>query len=360
MAVASMSFRQTDFVRSRGEPEIVACLIRAAAETGVRADPISIINFYVAIKSTQLVILAGPVHSGKIALIQSLARVLTGGDSLRCQMMIGHAQWAGQTSNVALFAEAQTRLNTDKILALIEEAWQSESMNRVFMACLTRISQAELTGFFSEVAFQLRHGQIMRLPSAHLTEPIPYPPNLLLIGTMDDIRPNGLDVDLLSGASVISWPAVEAGSAANRSQTVALSDGESIFLRSCIRNEAAARLKLDYILGRRTQAIRPLLQLAEVFQQHAVPVSGAVMGKAIIYLANAWSNEGVGLFDRVSSHNFVIATDLAIAQTLVPSAREAIRHSTALHSQLKVAFNGRFPRSAALLEIPREQRTEAG
>ena len=54
MAVASMSFRQTDFVRSRGEPEIVACLIRAAAETGVRADPISIINFYVALKSTPL------------------------------------------------------------------------------------------------------------------------------------------------------------------------------------------------------------------------------------------------------------------------------------------------------------------
>lgn len=344
---ATHSTRQASLA---GEQQVVARLVQAAAEAGVRADPVSIVNVYVALKSTPLVILTGPARSGKIALVHSLGHVLAGNDPFRCQIMHGHAWWAEQCRDVAFFNEMQTRLNADKILALIDEAWQPENTKCVFMACLTRISRAELTGFFSEVAFQLRHGQIMRLPSAHLTEPIPYPPNLFLIGTMDDIRPNGLDAGLLSGASVIPWPAAETRSVTGRTQTVPIPGGESLFLHSCIRNAVAARLKLDYILGRRTHVIRPLLLVAELFQQHAVPMSDSVIGKSIIYLANAWSNEGVGLFDRVSSHNFVIATDLAIAQTILPSTGEAIRRSAALHGQLKAALNGRFPRASALLD----------
>ncbi len=41
------------------EQEIVARLIEATGEAGLQVDPISIVNFYVALKSEPLAILAG-------------------------------------------------------------------------------------------------------------------------------------------------------------------------------------------------------------------------------------------------------------------------------------------------------------
>ena len=352
MAVVAQSSLQTQHgLRSDIERDTVACLIRTAGEAGVRADPISIVNFYVALKSKPLAILTGPAQHGKIALVQSLAQVLTGGDPLQCQMMVGHAWWAEHSGDVALFTEAQTRLNTDKIFALIEEALQPENVSRVFIAYLTRISPAELTDSFSEVASQLRHGQIMRLSSIHLTEPIPYPPNLFLIGTMDTARfDTWSDSDLLSGTTIIQWSAVEAGPAPHRSQTAAIPGGESEFLRSCIRSEQAAYLKLQRILGWRSQAIWPLLQIGDLLKKHAVQLPGAVMGEAMVYLANAWSKEGDSLFDQAPSRNLAIALDLVMTQTLLPRVCGVIRNSAALRRQLRGALNGQFPRAVAFLE----------
>ena len=104
------------------EGEIIERLIRAAAAAGVQAGPRFITDFYATLQTQHLVILAGPPHSGKISLVRSLARVLTAGYPFQCQMMVGHAWWAGQSGNVGLFTQAQTRFNSAKILAIVEEA----------------------------------------------------------------------------------------------------------------------------------------------------------------------------------------------------------------------------------------------
>jgi hypothetical protein len=118
-------------------------------------------------------------------------------------MMVGHAWWAGRSGDVGFFTQAQTRFNSAKILALVEEALQPENAQRVYIACLTRISPAEVISFFSEIALQLQHGQLIRLPGVHLTQPIPNPPHLLLIGTMDTTQSDWADANLLSGEAVI-------------------------------------------------------------------------------------------------------------------------------------------------------------
>ena len=84
-----------------------------------------------------------------------------------------------------MFTEAQTPLNTSKLLALIGEAWLPENAGRIFMACHTRMSPAELEGYFASTALQIQCCGLMQLPTAHFTEPIPFPPNVLLIGTID-------------------------------------------------------------------------------------------------------------------------------------------------------------------------------
>ena len=219
------------------ELKIIKHLMRVTAEVGLQTDPVSIVNLYVALKSKPMAILTGIAQSGKVALVRILAQALIGDDPLRCQMMAGHAWWAGQTGNVALFTDMQARLNADKVLSLIEEAGRPENARRVYLACLTRISPAELTGFFSELACQLRHGQIMQLPGFHLTKPIPYPHNLLLIGTMDAARLDWHDAELLTKTTLIRWPASEPRLAADRSTAVTPLDLDGEFLSSCIRDE---------------------------------------------------------------------------------------------------------------------------
>ena len=69
MTVTVCSSLQACTPRDDTEQEIVARLIETAGGAGLQVDPISIVNFYVTLKSKPLAILAGPAQSGKIALV---------------------------------------------------------------------------------------------------------------------------------------------------------------------------------------------------------------------------------------------------------------------------------------------------
>ena len=76
----------------------------------------------------------------------------------------------------------------------------------------------------------------------------------------------------------------------------------------------------------------------------------SVPGEAMIYLANSWSRRGAGLFAPSPTANLEIALDLSIAQSILPHAQTAIQPSPALGEELRAMLNGRFPRSAAVLQ----------
>ncbi len=333
------------------EQEIVDRLISATVESGIQSDPSAIVNFYVALKSKPMVILTGPMSSGKVALVESFMQVLTGGDFIQCQQMDGHAWWAGESGNVGFCTDVQTRFNTTKILCLVEEALQPENAHRVFMACLIRISPAELNGFFSEVAFQIQHERLMRLPYAHLAEPVPYPPNLFMIGTMDTVLYDWSDADLLSGAAIIDWRATTVNGSQSCSEAISvLGDSEDIFLRSYIRSERAARVKLHRVLREHSQTLQPLLQLKHVLAAQGIQISRSAMEQVIIYLANTWTLEGYGLFDSETSRNLAISLDWATAQIYLRYIEGQLRASAALCQRLQITLNDQFPHSRAFLE----------
>ena len=143
------------------EGRLVDLLRRAVTAAGIGIGRLPVANFYVALKSKPLLLLTGPAHSGKIALVENLGRILTGGTRLQCQMLVGHTWWAGRSGAVELCTEAQARLNAGKILALVEEASQPENTQRVYLACLSRISPAEVSGLLKEVALQLHEGRML-------------------------------------------------------------------------------------------------------------------------------------------------------------------------------------------------------
>ena len=329
------------------ETNLVASLVRTSVAAGVRVDSSAVVNLYVALKSKPLAIVAGPAGSGKVAAVQALAHLLTGGDAARFHLLAGHAWWAGQSGNVGLFTEAQTRLNAGAIIDLIGEAWRPENARRVLVACLARVSPAEVAGLFSEVAFQLRHGQIMQLPGLHLTHPMPYPPNLLLIGTLDVDYFELPDPDLLEMTTVIHWPG--ASKAIPRPYQPTCAAGESTYLYARIRTEREACLKLSRVLEQDPRSLQPLFQIEGTLMQHNRVLPAWVRGAVLVYLANAWDEDGHGLFDRHAARQRATAFDLALAQIVLPHITSAAMDPE-LNRHLRSVISKDFPYAATVLD----------
>jgi len=334
---------------------MIVWLVEAVAQAGVRVDRALIVNCYVAMKSKPLTILAGPQHGGKVLLVKNLTQMLAQ-DIWQNQMMLGHDWSAERTGNKALFTEAQTRLNSSKILALIEEASLQENGGRVFMGWMNRIGPTELAGFFSDLAFQLQHKGLMRLPGFHLAEPVLWPCNFSLLGTMDTARFDWPGEDLFSQTTIIPWPPAELSPpAVRRRPGPIIPDAERVFLHSRIRSEEAAFDKLHRIQGWRSQQMWPLVVVEDLLVQHGVDLPGCAMGEGMIYVANAWSVDGEGLFDPAPTRNLALALDFAITQSLLVRAGEAIRDSAILRARLAGMLTRRFPCSAAFLRTLQQE-----
>ncbi|HLE52902.1 MAG TPA: hypothetical protein VI755_12620 [Anaerolineales bacterium] len=328
------------------ETEFVACLLEAAHKNRICFNEAAPVNFYVALKSKPMVILTGPEGSGKIAAVQCMSRILMG-DCAQCQLMVGHPWAFAKSENLTMFTEVYTRYNTEKLLSLMAEAWLPEHLQRIFIACLTRISPGELLSFFTEVASQLRHGQLTSLGDAHFSKPIPFPPNLFLVGTMDTQHFDWWDHDLLSMTTVIQWPT--AGNPVSASQNGSALPWEVEFLRSCVRQKQAAYHKVHAILRRQKQPLLPLLQMDALLRAHAIPDSHWLIDEAMLYLANSWSRLGNGLFDPSNARNLEIALDHAIAQILLPQAGDRMRDNATLREQLLGIASVQFPHSIAYI-----------
>jgi len=331
------------------EYQLVARLLQATPAVASQIAPIDLVNLYVALKTKPLALLVGPAQSGKIAALRGLAQVLTDGDPFRCQILIGHPWWAKQSGNIALCTEAQTRLNTHKLIALLEETWQPENAHRLCLAGLTRISPAEVSGYFSEIAAQIQTGAITCLPSVHLDKPIPYPSNLLLVGTMDTADFAWMDEHLLAQATVIRWPTRRGAiMPAPRGPEVSHVSQEASF-EALIRNARAARRKLRWILKTPLLALRPLAQMKTLWKNHVDSPASVMLEDVLTYLANAWTAGGRGLFDPAPAINLGIALDLSIAQYCLPRARLALQQSLRFRHKLAALLNNQFPHSMALL-----------
>lgn len=282
-------------------------------------------------------------------MVQCLAHVLVGDDCLQCQMMEGHPWSAGKSGSVTFFTEIHTRYNSEKLLCLIEEAWRPENAGKVFLACLTRISPAELLEFFTEIAIQLRYGNIMGFGDVHFSEPVPFPPNLFLIGTMDITRFVWWDSDLLSSTTVIHWPEESIGRLLCPVNAVSFPAAEKSFLGSYVRNEQAVYKKLHTLLGWQRQPVLPFFLISSLLEKEGIPLPRTLVKEGMIYLANSWSAQGSGLFHPSPTENLATALDLAIAQTYLMRAGQWIQRSKPLQIKLEELLDEKFPRSAAIM-----------
>ncbi len=329
------------------EAKLIASLGKTMKENGLLVRREDVANFYVAIKSKPLAILAGPARSGKIALAQCLAHSLVKLDSLDVQMISGHPWWAERYSDVATYTGMHSRYCTEKMLAIIEEASRPENARRVFFACLTRISPAELLSYFTEVAFQLQHGGLMTLGDSSFSKPIPFPSNLFIIGTMDTPVFDWWDNNLLEESTVIQWSPGNMSLSSNSTLIDPLEEGE--FLFSCIRRRGPAYRKVYPFLHGQRQPFQPLLEIESILSRYISSPLEQITDEVMVFMANSWSKLGNGLFHPSPERNFTIALDLAITQILLSRAVEAIRALETLRRRLDLVFADRFPHSSAFV-----------
>lgn len=329
------------------ETAVIASLSRAMLRAGYSIRQADLVNFYVALKSKPLMILTSSGLTGETSLIQSLAHSIVGQEGLRVQLIPGHPWWAEGDNNIAQSTGLHERFVTEKVLSIIEEASQSENAQKVFIACLTDICPAELLSFFTEVAFQLQHGQIMRIGDTHFIEPKSFPPNMFMIGTMDTDQFDWWDDDLLSNTTVIQW-SYTAGPQRLASDWGYLIE-EREFLQGCIHNRDHAYRKIYPVLKQYRHPLFPLMQVQALLGEHLSGMLESVTDEIMIYLANSWSRLGNGLFHSSPTRNLAIALDHAIAQILLPRAVEVIQDMDQLREQLIQTMTYRFPHSTAFV-----------
>ncbi len=332
------------------EPVLLKTIDSLMADSGFRVDFALLTHCYVMLKSKPLIVLCGPLGSGKSTFVHCLARILVNENPRQFQSMIGHAWWAGKTGNVALLTEAQTRLNTGKLMLLVDEARRPKNADRIYLACLNKISPAEASGFFSEVAFQIQHERLMRLPSYHFTEPVPYPRNLSVIGTMDGQWRNGIDDDFRQVGSVIMWQADPVQKSANPPAPVDVTGAQAVFLESRVDDPQVAEKKLASLAVDASSAIQSVSRITDLLFEDGNRFRPALLDRAVIYLANAWSNDGCGLFAEQRQDNLEMALDSLIARDLLQPALEQMSEPGSRISQLKAALDGGFAQGHHLLD----------
>lgn len=306
------------------------------AKQGLQVDKGSLAHFYVTLKSNKSLLLAGPAQSGKRTLVESVGEILTD-DPLQAQFMVGHARWASQSQNVTQFVEAQEQWNKQRLMVLLEEAIRPENVDRLYIACLHQISPAELHNLFSSPGLLLFNE----------LDPIPFPSNFRLIGTMDTNRFPWWTPELLSHTTVIQW---HPRSIPYRYQSSPLDSGAGkIFLRACIKHEQIAYPRLLQIFDNQ-QPFQWLIQVVSLLHDYGVNVPRDAVNQAIVFLANSWTQDGRGLFASSLSENLLVAYDLTIGQYILPWIATTKHAGLPLNRQIERLFNGRFPYAAAFLE----------
>lgn len=339
------------------EQYLLQQVVTKAQEADLRIDRNAIVNLYVALRSKPMALLIGPSESGKSVIIRCFAEVLTGGNPLQCQLMAGHAWWAEQTGNVGLFATGQARFNDQKLLLLIEEASQPENHDLIYFACLAWISPAELTNIFTDLSSQLQT-RIHRLSTIWLQHELSFPPNLLLLGTMDTATEPEADTALYAHTTVVSWTAKGTQRRPENAMFPAYGWGHTVnqgktFLAAAVRDELLAWNKLATVVGWKHIDFTVWHAVKTLFRKHGHGVSDEVQIETIIYLANAWDRQGIGLFSEHSATNSSIALDFALAQTLFPRVKRELRESPELLADLARLADDRLPCSSSWLETQR-------
>jgi hypothetical protein len=274
-------------------------------------------ELYVALKSKPIAVLHGPAHHGKLAAAREMARRLAGTDSTCVQEMVGHPWWASGVEGSAVFTAAQERFNLEKIQAVMVEAAMDHSAGRIYVAVLSRISPAEWNDL-AALALQFHRGYVRGDLDEHPRRRLPVSPRIRVIATTDALPPAPWDLLVLRQTSLLPW-AVEPGPRLTP-QVPGLwpAAKERSLLEGAIRTPRSALRRLRRLTKWQDDLLKPLLSMAHTMNLQGVPDTNRAANEAVVYLANAWTRDGDGLFAPSFNDNLRLAIRSAVKLAMIP------------------------------------------
>jgi hypothetical protein len=307
----------------------------------------AVVNYYVALKSTRFVILAGPDDVDKMRLAQEVAEALVGRSSLRWSCFQAHPWWATQTGAPDYFALAHARFNTLKLIDLIAMALGDEAQGTPFFAGIRRLSPAEMVCYFAD----LPRGYLWRADASTLR--VRLPGNLFVTGTLD-VGEDGeqdylLDRDVRRHATIIriGYDDLAFSGQPRRTPRPGI-DCQRWFSQSAICRAEQARAKLAQILPGDVKPLAPL----EALRNHP-GIAGLppfVFEQALLYLANAFSGDGQGLFVEPAIENLTVAQDHFFVQSVLPHMIAQGNVTPESWEETAASLAPQFPRASARLK----------
>jgi hypothetical protein len=231
--------------------------------------------------------------------------------------MVGHPWWASGVEGAAVFTAAQERFNLEKIQALMVEAARDHSAGRIYVAVLSRISPAEWNDL-AALALQFHRGYVRWDLDDRPRRRLPVSQRIRVIATTDALPPVPWDLLVLRQTSLLPW-AVESGPRQTK-QAPGLWPAvqERSLLEGAIRTPRSALRKLRRLAGWSDDALKPILAITRVMNLQGVPEANHAASEAIVYLANAWTRDGDGLFARSFNDNLRLAIRFAVKMAIVP------------------------------------------
>ncbi len=173
-------------------------ILRSLAGYASDYSPQAVIDYYRALRTRNLVILAGPASADKAGLARTLAEKLVGQDNTQWSLFRAHPWWSLRPVQFS-HNEVHDYLGAIRLFDLIELARAGQAVGMPFFAAVERAGPAEVSCYFED----LLRGLIWRADGTLLR--VDLPRNLYVTGLLDveDGAPLGLSPQVLRQVAVI-------------------------------------------------------------------------------------------------------------------------------------------------------------
>lgn len=194
--------RRGEFSARRCSGCVVGSVERICAETGIRLTDEERRQLIAGLLARQHLILSGPPGGRKCELARALAFLLVDERRDRVCTLVGHPWWAGNTDDVAYYANMQMAYSEWRLVyflaAVLADEQRTPGVRSVdsvggYVVCIERMSPAEIGLYFGTLPYKLaaaRQGTRRDIP-------------VRFIGTYDSDTPPALDAWTLRVAASV-------------------------------------------------------------------------------------------------------------------------------------------------------------
>jgi len=312
------------------EEDLLAHLEAYIAGQGFVYPPLTIRNYYVALKTKPFVILCGISGTGKTQLTRLFAEALTGDLAAQYRLLPVRPDWTDSTALLGFWnvlAGPEGRYVSTRFLDFLREAGRPENAGRSYFVCLDEMNLARVEHYFADFLSAMESPD--RTVPLHGDMAVRIPPNFFVTGSVNvDETTFTFSRKVLDRANTIEFGVVDFSVLGVRSEVSGQQTQHSIpdtqhlqslFLGSRVLDVAAAQRKLNALepaFVRR--ALETLTALNEALAVSQLPFGYRVRDEVLMYLANSFDARGRGLLDANPSRNGEIALDFQIVQKVLP------------------------------------------